>query len=120
LYFGSVSLLLSALLLTVSTIEKRPEPRLHLPDRPRKVGQLTSDQRDVLPGCHFALQSKEAAGSSSAGLRGERHGSRPGEFQGEPTEDGQVSVEADALDATDAEHRQRVMVLQPSELALDG
>jgi len=31
--------------------------------------------------------------------------------QCEPTEDGEVGVEADALDATDAEHRQRVAML---------
>ena len=41
LYFGSVSLLVSALLLILSTIVKRPDPRLNLRDRSRKVGQLT-------------------------------------------------------------------------------
>jgi hypothetical protein len=54
LYFGSVSLLVSALLLTVSALAKRPDLRLHLRDRPRKVGQLTSDDRDILIGCQFA------------------------------------------------------------------
>jgi hypothetical protein len=29
-------------------------------------------------------------------------------------------MKPDALDATDAEHRQRVVVLQAAELALDG
>jgi hypothetical protein len=29
-------------------------------------------------------------------------------------------VEADTLDSADAEHRQRVVVLEPPELALDG
>jgi hypothetical protein len=43
-----------------------------------------------------------------------------GEFQREPTEDREVGVESDALDATDAEHRQRIVVLEASELALDG
>ena len=42
------------------------------------------------------------------------------EFQREPPQDGQVGVKPDALDATDAEHRQRVVVLQAAELALDG
>jgi hypothetical protein len=54
LYFGPFSLLVSALLLNVSTLEKRPELRLHLRDRSREVGQLASDHRDVLLGCHCA------------------------------------------------------------------
>jgi hypothetical protein len=44
LYFGSVSLLVSALSLILSALVKRPDPRLDLRDRPRKVGQLTSDK----------------------------------------------------------------------------
>jgi hypothetical protein len=52
LYFGSFSLLISALLLILSALVKRPDPRLNLRDRPRKVGQLTSDKRNVLMGCH--------------------------------------------------------------------
>jgi hypothetical protein len=42
------------------------------------------------------------------------------EFRCEPTEDGEIGVERTALDATDAEHRQRVAMLRPAELALDG
>jgi len=40
------------------------------------------------------------------------------EFQREPTENGQVGVEADALDPPNAEPRQRVMVLKPPKLPL--
>jgi hypothetical protein len=58
--------------------------------------------------------------SVSRPLRRDGNGSRPGKFQGEPTKDCQVGVEADAFDATDAEHRQRVVVLEPSELSLDS
>jgi hypothetical protein len=50
LYFGSVSLLVSALLLILSALVKRPDPCLNLSDRPRKVGQLTSDKGYVLLG----------------------------------------------------------------------
>jgi hypothetical protein len=38
----------------------------------------------------------------------------------EPSEHGQVGVESDALDPTDAEERESVAVLQASELALDS
>lgn len=54
LYFGSFSLLVSAPLLSVSTLEKRPELRFHLRDSSREVGQLASDQRDVVLSGHFA------------------------------------------------------------------
>ena len=50
LYFGSVSLLVSPLLLSVSALAKRLDLYLDLLDRARKVGQLTSDQRDVVLG----------------------------------------------------------------------
>lgn len=53
LYFGSVSLLVSARLLIVSPVLKRPDAHLQFRDRPRKVGQLTSDKRYVLLGRHF-------------------------------------------------------------------
>jgi hypothetical protein len=56
LYFGSVSLLVSALLLILSPVLKRPNAHLQFPDRPRKLGQLTSDKRYVLLGCHFRLE----------------------------------------------------------------
>ena len=65
LCFGSVSLLVSALLLILSALVKRPDPRLHLCDRPRKVGQLTSDKGYVLLDCHPA-QNSIAAGAKSA------------------------------------------------------
>jgi hypothetical protein len=58
LYFGSFSLLVRALLLTVSALAKRPELRLHFGDRPRKVGQLACDRRYVLIGCHLAQKFK--------------------------------------------------------------
>ena len=57
LYFGSVSLLVSALLLILSALVKRPDPRLNLCDGPRKVGQLASDKGYVPLGCHFAQKS---------------------------------------------------------------
>ena len=53
LYFASVSLLVSALLLILSALVKRPDPRLDLRDCPRKVGQLTSDKGYVGLVCHF-------------------------------------------------------------------
>jgi hypothetical protein len=53
-------------------------------------------------------------------LRGGWNRARLGKFQREPTEDGQVGVEPDALDATDAERRQPVVMLQSSEFAFDG
>jgi hypothetical protein len=57
LYFGSISLLVSARLLILSALVKRTDPRLNLRDRPRKVGQLTSDEGYVLLSCHFAQKS---------------------------------------------------------------
>jgi hypothetical protein len=54
LYFGSLSLLVSARLLIVSALAERPDLGLHLRDRPSEIGQLASDQRDVLLGCHIA------------------------------------------------------------------
>src|SRR5438876_7040932 len=57
---------------------------------------------------------------SRARLCCRRHGTQPGEFQRQPPEDREVGVEPDALDATHAEHRQSVVVLQAAELALDG
>jgi hypothetical protein len=42
----------------------------------------------------------------------ERQRPRSGEFQREPPEDREVGVESDALDASDADHRERVVVLQ--------
>jgi hypothetical protein len=39
-------------LLILSARVKRPDSRLDLRDRPRKVGQLTSDKGYVLLGCH--------------------------------------------------------------------
>jgi len=65
LRFGSVSLLVSALLLILSALVKRPDPRLHLCDGPRKVGQLTSDKGYVLLDGHPA-QNSIAAGAKSA------------------------------------------------------
>jgi hypothetical protein len=45
LNFGSVSLLVSPLLLILGALVKRPDPRLNLRDRPREAGQLPSDKR---------------------------------------------------------------------------
>ena len=70
LYFGSFSLLVSALLLILSALVKRPDPRLHLRDRPRKDGQLTSDKGYVLLGGHFRPEVY--------GRWGKSHPSRPG------------------------------------------
>jgi hypothetical protein len=53
LHFGTVSLLVSALLLILRALVKRPDPRLDLRDRPRKAGQLTSDEGYVRLVCHF-------------------------------------------------------------------
>jgi hypothetical protein len=66
------------------------------------------------------MSSASLTASERSALRRGWYGSRSGEFQREPTEDCQVGMETDALDAADAEHRQRIVVLQPSELALDG
>jgi hypothetical protein len=53
------------------------------------------------------------------GLCGQRNlpGSRKRERQS--AEHDKVGVEPDALDSADAEHRQPVVMLQPSEFALD-
>src|SRR6266508_3152906 len=55
-------------------------------------------------------------------LRGERNGllSRPTERLAEAGQHRQIGVKLDALQATDTERRQRVLGLEPSELALDG
>jgi hypothetical protein len=120
LYFASVSLLLNPLFLSVSALAKRPDLRLQLLDCARKVGQLTSDQRDVVLASQLRPESKGRRGQSQSGLRGERHGPRSGEFQRQPPEDRQISVKPDTFDAPDAEHRQRIVVLQASELSFDG
>ena len=52
-------------------------------------------------------------------LRGERNGSRSGESLRQPVEHGEVGVKLDASQATDAKRAEAVLVLQPSELALD-
>ena len=57
LYFGSFSLLVSALLLILSALVEPAHSRLDLRDRPRKLGQLTSDEGYVRLGCHFAQKS---------------------------------------------------------------
>ena len=81
LYFGSVSLLVSALLLILSAVVKRPDPRLNLRDRSRKVGQLTRDKGYIVLGCHFAPKSIAWRGKiSRAGLCCRGHGTQPGEF----------------------------------------
>lgn len=67
LYFGPFSLLIGTLLLILGPLGKRPNPLLHLLDRPREVGQLTSDKGYVLLGCHFAQESK--AGRLTSSLR---------------------------------------------------
>jgi len=61
LYLGPFSLLISARLLILRALVKRPDPRLNLRDGPRKAGQLTSDKGYVVLGCHFAKESKAAA-----------------------------------------------------------
>jgi hypothetical protein len=52
LHLRSLSLLISARLLILSALVQRPDPRLHLCDRPHEGGQLTSDEGYVLLGCH--------------------------------------------------------------------
>ena len=52
LYLRSVVLLLSSPLLTVSALAKVSELLLHLRDRSRQIGQLSSDSRYVLVGRH--------------------------------------------------------------------
>ena len=56
---------------------------------------------------------------SGSGLRREGNGSRPGERAGEPREDGEVGVQLDALQSSDAQRRKRPAVLQVAELPLD-
>jgi hypothetical protein len=64
LYFGSFPLLVGARLLILSALVERPDLLLYLRDRPRKVGQLTSDKGYVLPGCHLAAKSRVAVSQS--------------------------------------------------------
>jgi hypothetical protein len=54
------------------------------------------------------------------GLRRERDGSRPGERGGEAGEHYEVGVERHALDPARPERGEPVVVLQASELPLDG
>jgi hypothetical protein len=55
--FGSVSLLVSALLLILSALVKLPHALLNLSDRPRKGGQLTRDKGYVFSGSHRPPES---------------------------------------------------------------
>src|SRR5579862_577895 len=57
---------------------------------------------------------------SGAPLRTRRCRAGLAQRQREPPHNRQVSVETDALDPTNAKHRERVVVLQSAELALDG
>ena len=50
---------------------------------------------------------------------GERNSARSTQRLPEPREDHEVGVQADALDPTDTEERESVLVLQPAELALN-
>jgi len=52
-------------------------------------------------------------------LRGEWNGPRSRKSEAEASEHRQVGVKPDALNATDAQEREAVFVLQASELALD-
>jgi hypothetical protein len=54
------------------------------------------------------------------GLRREWNGSRSGERQAETSKHHEIRVERDPLQATDAKRGKAVLVLEPSELALDG
>jgi hypothetical protein len=59
-------------------------------------------------------------GKPPSRLSGERNGSRSGKCLRESGEHHEVSVEGHPLQATDAERGESVIVLQASELALDG
>lgn len=58
-------------------------------------------------------------GAGDHGSESNSGGARPRERERQPSEHHKVSVKPDALDATDAEERKAVIVLQPSELALN-
>lgn len=53
-------------------------------------------------------------------LRPDRLGSRPCEGAGQLGKDCQVSVQPHAVDAPDAQRRERPVVLEAAKLALDG
>ena len=58
--------------------------------------------------------------SECSRLRREWYSSRSGECRGEACEHHEISVEPDALDPANPERGESVVVLQASELALDG
>ena len=55
-----------------------------------------------------------------SGLRREWNGSRSRECAREPSEDAEVGVKLNAVDAADADRAESRFVLQAAELALDG
>jgi len=59
-------------------------------------------------------------GYVEGGLRRERNGSCPGQGTRELGEDRQVGVKLNTLKPTNTERRKRPLILEPSELALDG
>jgi hypothetical protein len=59
-----------------------------------------------------------AAGLTLSG--GDGYSSRSGESLREPREDAEVGVQRDPRESANAERRQSVLVLEPSELALDN
>ena len=57
---------------------------------------------------------------SNEALRSKRNGSRSVERLRQSCQHRQISVQLDARESANAERREAVLVLQPSELALDG
>ena len=86
---------------------------------PRRAASHGSGAR-----CSPAPESGRTAGTRrywpGGFLSRERYGSRPYEGAGELREDRQVRVKPDSLDASRSQREQRPLVLEPTELALDG
>jgi hypothetical protein len=66
------------------------------------------------------IAAKDAGSIAAAVLRRERDGSCSRKRKAQAGKDAEVSVKLDARKATGAERRERVLVLQAAELALDG
>jgi hypothetical protein len=101
-------LAVSALLLVVSALANLFDLARHPLHGPSEIGQLTSDARYVLFGCHVL----------SPILCGSRHGGSRKSLR-QPRQHHEISMERDTLKPTDAKRRKPVLVLKSPELALD-
>jgi hypothetical protein len=89
-----------------------PAPREQRQPRREQRAEATDSEAHGIPaGPVFRLRS---------GLHSERYGSRPCEGAPDLRPDGEVGVKLDALKATDAQWQPAPLVLEATELPLDG